>query len=101
MAQGVVRAATRLRPTRLGQFVSRFLHATDDFFGRSPRNPTFDIHYSAREAGGKSMSSQEVPYVLIVSVRAPSVRDLYDRIYRRYRTILEVLTPVIQIRVRT
>jgi hypothetical protein len=77
------------------------LHASDTLLGKSLRNPTFDIHYNAREAGGKSRSAQEIPYALIVSVRVPSVADLYDRIYRRYRTILEVLTPVIQIRVRT
>ena len=77
------------------------LHASESFLGKSLRNPTFDIHYNAREAGGKSHSAQEIPYALIVSVRAPTIKDLYDRIYRRYRTILEVLTPVIQIQIRT
>jgi hypothetical protein len=77
------------------------LHASDSFLGKSLRNPTFDIHYNARKAGGKSRSTQEIPYALIVTVRAPNVKDLYDRIYRRYRTVLEVLAPVIQIQVRT
>ena len=77
------------------------LHARTTFFGKSLRNPIFDIHYNARESGGRTRSQQAIPYALIVSVRAPKVKDLYDRIYRRYRTILEVLKPVVQVQIRT
>lgn len=77
------------------------LHASQTLLGKSLHNPAFDIHYNAREAGGKTHSAQNIPYALIVTVRAPRVKDLYDRIYRRYRTVLEVLNPVIQIQIRT
>ena len=76
------------------------MHANKKFLGSSLRNPCFDIHYNAREGGAKSHFAQNIPYALIVTVSAPRVKDLYDRIYRRYRTILEELRPVIQIQVR-
>jgi len=76
------------------------LHAQCRYLGKSLRNPAFDIHYNAREAGGRTRSAQNIPYALIVTVRAARVKDLYDRIYRRYGTILEILNPVIQIQIR-
>ena len=39
-------------------------------------------------------------YALIVSVTAKRMRDLYDRVVRRYRTQLEALRPVIEIPIR-
>jgi hypothetical protein len=76
------------------------LHARKRFRGSSLKNPVFDIHYNAREGGGKTNNAQNIPYALIVSVRAPKVADLYDRIVRRYRTILEALKPVVDIQIR-
>jgi hypothetical protein len=73
------------------------LHANARMRGSSIQNPSFDIHYNARESGGKSTSSEEIPFALIVTVRSPKVKDLYDRIVRRYRTQLEALRPVIEI----
>jgi hypothetical protein len=46
-------------------------------------------------------SSNKIPYGLVITVEAPSTKDLYDQVVRRYRTALEPLTPVIQIPVRT
>jgi len=76
------------------------LHARKVMRGSSLSNPSFDIHYNAREGGGPARTPQNIPYALIVSIHAPRVKDLYDRIVRRYRTVLESLRPVIEIPIR-
>ena len=45
--------------------------------------------------------SPELPYSLIVTVRAKKVEDFYNQVVRKYATQLEVLRPVIDIPVRT
>lgn len=76
------------------------LHTAGRMRGSSLQNPSFDIHYNAREGGGKAGKPQDIQYALIVTIRAPKSKDLYDRIFRRYRTQLEALRPVIEIPVR-
>jgi hypothetical protein len=76
------------------------LHASAKMRGNSLHNPCFDIHYNARMGGSKASKPSDIQYALIVSITAPRVRDLYDRIVRRYRTILEALRPVIEIPIR-
>ena len=69
-------------------------------FGSSVSNPSFDIHYNARESGGRADNPQDIKYAMIVSVQALKVADLYDRVVRRYRTTLEALRPIIEISIR-
>jgi len=76
------------------------LHREKRMRGRSLRNPMFDVHYNARDAGGPSATTDQVPYALVITVSAPSVGDLYDRVVRRYQTQLQPLLPVIEIPVR-
>ena len=76
------------------------LHASKRMRGSSIRDPFFDIHYHAREAGRRASQPRSIPYALIVTVAAPRVRDFYNVITRRYRTILEALEPVIEVPVR-
>jgi hypothetical protein len=53
-------------------------------------------------ARGKERSKPvEIPYTLVITVAAPGTGDLYDQVVRRYRSVLEPLTPLIQIPVRT
>lgn len=73
------------------------LHRSKTIDGDKLKNPMFDIHYNAREAGGAAKTPSPIPYALVVTVHAPDIPDLYDRIVRRYRTQLEMLTPVVQI----
>jgi len=75
-------------------------HAENTYRGGSLNGPVFDIHYNARAEGRDDSHSQQLKYVLIVSVTAKRIPDLYDRIVRRYRTQLEALQPVIEIPVR-
>jgi hypothetical protein len=77
------------------------LHATKVIEASKLDKPVFDIHYNSRSRGRASTRSKNIPYALIVTVDAPEVPDLYDGVVRRYRSILEALTPTIQIPIRT
>ena len=77
------------------------LHRKQRFRGSSLSNPCFDVHYNARMEGQNYKLSPELPYSLIVTVRAKKVEDFYNQVVRKYATQLEVLRPVIDIPVRT
>jgi hypothetical protein len=76
------------------------LHAENNYRGRSLNGPVFDIHYNARAEGRNDSRSRELKYALIISVRAKRMKDLYDRITRRYRGQLEALVAIVEIPVR-
>jgi len=76
------------------------LRATKRFRGSSLSDPVFDIHYNPREGGANAGHPAEIPYALVVTVSAPRVSDLYERISGRYRTQLEPLKPVINVPIR-
>ena len=73
------------------------LHGVVAFQGRSLRNPVLDIHYNARLEGRDFAPDDELAYALVVSVQAKKVTDLYDRVVRRYATLIEPLSPVVEI----
>lgn len=77
------------------------LHRHRTFRAPSLKDPVFDIHYNARAGGQPVSSADEIPYALIVTVRAPSMSDLYNRVVQRYRGRLEPLRPIVPIPVRT
>lgn len=76
------------------------LHASVRKRGSGLKRPVFDIHYNARAEGRTDRSLNKISYALVISIEAPSNKDIYDQVVRRYRTRLEVLNPVIQIPVR-
>jgi len=76
------------------------LHKFRRFQSRTLDGPAFYIHHGARERGRSTASREEVPYALVLNVRAEKDMTLYDRIVTQYRTQLEVMQPVIQIPVR-
>ncbi|MBU0994866.1 MAG: S8 family peptidase [Proteobacteria bacterium] len=73
------------------------LHNSARFRGSSLTDPTFDIHYNARETGGISRSAKPIPYSLVISISSPKTTELYDQILNRFRTELEVLEPKIEL----
>lgn len=73
------------------------LHAEVSFQGKSLDGSFFDIHYNARSEGHNDTRTQELEYALVITVEARNVADLYDQIVRKYATLLEPLTPVIDI----
>jgi hypothetical protein len=63
--------------------------------------PVFDIHYNARSEGHNDTEPRRIRYALVITVEAPRVKDLYDRVVRAYRAKLQPLNPVIEVPVRT
>jgi hypothetical protein len=76
------------------------MHASKSLNGTSLNDPVFDIHYNARMEGHNDTRSQEIEYALVITVEAPKVTDLYDKVVRRYATQLEQLMPVIDLPIR-
>jgi hypothetical protein len=63
----------------------------------SLHDPVFELHHNAREAGRESKSNRAIPYAMVVTIAAPKVPDLYDRVLTQYR-VLQPLRPTVQIR---
>jgi hypothetical protein len=77
------------------------LHHRQRFQSRSLKDPFFDVHYQTRQAGKTVRGSDKIRFALIITVEAPKVANLYDRVVQRYRTQLEPLRPIIEIPIRT
>ncbi|HGM5349223.1 TPA: S8 family peptidase [Serratia marcescens] len=78
------------------------LHSTKTMLGTSLKNPVFDIHYNARDAGASIVSSkaEKIKYALIITVRAAKHQDLYNEILRAYNQILVPIQPQTSIPIR-
>lgn len=74
------RGRTAFRHGQVGNRVAR----RKSMRGTSLKNPVFDIHYNAREAGGQSHGRRKIRYALIITVEAPKHVDLYNEILRAY-----------------
>ena len=77
------------------------LHRRIGKLARSLNRPVFDIHYNARSESRDDASADKIRYALVVTVEAPRVKDLYDRVVRTYRTQLQPLMPIVEVPVRT
>lgn len=76
------------------------LHGTKKMRGNSLKNPVFDIHYNAREAGGKAGGAEKIRYALIITVEAPKHADLYNDILRAYANTLVPIQPQVSLPIR-
>ena len=65
--------------------------------GSSLKDPMFNFNYVARDEGGVAKKAPQIPYSLVVTITAPKMPDLYNRVFRRYRTTLEPIRPVLQV----
>ena len=63
------------------------------FQAGSLSDPVFDIYNHSRQGWSKIGANNEVPYALIVSIKAPNVPDLYNQILRTYAGVLAPITP--------
>ena len=61
--------------------------------GDSLHEPCFDIYYHHRQNGMTAILPQPISYAFIVSVKAPKIPDLYNRVVRAYSSILLPLRP--------
>lgn len=75
------------------------LHRKHRYRSTTLKDPVFDVHYQARESG-KASSGDKIKYALIITVSAPKVIDLYQRIIQRYQTQLEPIVPVVEVPIR-
>jgi hypothetical protein len=73
------------------------LHRIKRFQATSLKDPFFDVHYQVRQSGRTSRGTEKIRYALIITVSAPKVANLYNRIVQRYRTQLQPLVPVIEV----
>ena len=64
---------------------------------RSLNNPVFDIHYNARSDGRDDTSADKIRYALVLTVEAPRIKDLYDRVVRTYGAQIKPLMPIINV----
>ena len=76
------------------------LHKTKRFYATSLHEPSFHIHHGAREQGHVTKSTEEIPYALVLNLRASRDNTLYNRTVTQYRTHLQVMQPVLQIPVQ-
>lgn len=75
------------------------LHRVQSFRHATLKDPMFDVHYQVREAG-RAATGDRIRYALIITVSAPKVLNLYDRIVQRYQTQLEPIIPLIEVPIR-
>ncbi|MFD1839610.1 hypothetical protein [Paracidovorax cattleyae] len=76
------------------------LHGAKTFRGSSLKNPVFDIHYNARDGGGRATGAEKIRYALILSVEAPKHADLYNDILRAYAKTLVPIQPQVSLPIR-
>jgi hypothetical protein len=76
------------------------LHGAKSMRGTSLKNPVFDIHYNAREAGGRATGAEKIRYALIITVEAPKHVDLYNEILRAYAKTLVPIQPQVSLPIR-
>jgi hypothetical protein len=76
------------------------LHGEKTFRGTSLKNPVFDIHYNAREAGARTVNADKIRYALIVSVEARKHTNLYNDILRTYAKTLIPIQPKVSLPIR-
>lgn len=76
------------------------LHGEKKMRGATLLNPVFDIHYNAREGGGKATGPEKIRYALIITIEAPKHSDLYNEILRAYAKILIPIQPQVSLPIR-
>jgi hypothetical protein len=58
---------------------------------RSLKEPVFDIHYNARSGGAKATKgTPDINYAIVVTVTAPKIDNLYDKVVNRYPVLLPI-----------
>jgi Subtilase family len=75
-------------------------HASRRMRGASLRAPALDIHYNPRVSGHDAPMATTIPYAMVITLSAPRMPNLHDRILQRYRSQLEQLRPKISLPIR-
>jgi hypothetical protein len=69
----------------------------------SLHKPAVELHYNRRQEGRPdgAANQPQIPYALVITLRCRAVNDLYDQVRTRFGANVRVLTPRIEIPVRT
>lgn len=62
--------------------------------------PCFDVHYIAREGGGKATAATPIPYAMVITVISARTNDLYERVVREYQGVLAEIQPINRVEVQ-
>lgn len=76
------------------------LHGRKNMRGSGLKNPVFDIHYNAREAGASTLTAKKIRYALIITVEAARHADLFNDILRTYAKTLVPIVPQVALPIR-
>lgn len=71
-----------------------------NFRATSLKDPVLDVYYHHRANGAPIEGAKEIPYALVVSMKAKRMPDFYNRIARTFAKILVPLKPQVQVRIR-
>lgn len=78
------------------------LHHEDTMMATSLKEPCFDIVYQARDAGkaAKRENIEQLPYVLVVTIKVKNGYELYNSIRQQYQTLQPIrVKQEVQIRI--
>ncbi len=70
------------------------------FYSESLFEPCFDIKYHQRQGGRATNDVRPIKYAFVVSIKAPKIPNLYDRIVRNYANVLIPLQPRLRVPIR-
>ena len=76
------------------------MHSAVTKRGSSLIQPCFDIHYIAREGGGKAAAATRIPYAMVITVTSARTSDLYERVVREYQGVLAEIQPQAQVQLQ-
>lgn len=77
------------------------LSNSQTFRAASLDSPSFDIYCHTREGLNGTTKIKDMPYALIITVKAPKIKNLYNEVVRTYNQSLIQLRPKIQIPIST
>lgn len=63
------------------------------FMAKSLSNPVFDLTSHHRDKGQDESNKQPIDFVCVITIKCEKVSDLYNKVVRNYRGILNPLTP--------
>ncbi|MEU0646097.1 hypothetical protein [Streptomyces umbrinus] len=72
-------------------------HRAHVFTAKRLKRPAFDVRHVFRLDDLPPGTNPDVSYALIITIKTPSVADLYDLVVRAYPARLEILQPIIDI----
>jgi hypothetical protein len=77
------------------------LRNSQKFRANTLHKPCFDIYYHSRQSATAAQTPQPIPYALVVGIKAPGIKDLYNRVIKTYSNVLVPLRPTLRISIQS